>query len=202
MWTFWTFALEFGLVNSKIHLQWSYFKMSCNLFPCSVVCVAVVWGPSNDISLSVKRCLLLNVGRGSVGVVSDLRGFDVLPRRGLCQALLNEMLCAAVIECRTLARSFWNPTLALSVTYPMALGKSLNFSVSVLVGVKGMILIQDRFSEPCSAGAKLCDSTAFWQVYRIPLECVLGFPHMFWYTLEICSSFDNLTVGGDRKDVL
>lgn len=54
----------------------------------------------------MKRCLLLNMGRGSVGVVSDLRGFDVLPLRGLCQALLNEMLCAAVIECRTLARSF------------------------------------------------------------------------------------------------
>lgn len=31
--------------------------------------------------------------------------------------LLNEVLCLDVIECRILARSFWNPTLALSVTY-------------------------------------------------------------------------------------
>lgn len=34
----------------------------------------------------MKGCLLFNVERGSVDVVSDLRGFDALPGLGLCQA--------------------------------------------------------------------------------------------------------------------
>lgn len=78
--------------------------------------------------------------------------------------LLNEVLCVDVIECRILARSFWNLTLGLSVTYHMALGKSLNLSVFLyLSGVKNTVLIISlgdwwcMSSQPCFGDAVLCD---------------------------------------------
>lgn len=81
--------------------------------------------------------------------------------------LLNEMLCVDVIECRITSRSFWNLTLALSVTYHMALGKSLNLSVFLyLSGVRNTVLIISlgdwgcMSSQPCFNDAVLWQSTA------------------------------------------
>lgn len=96
----------------------------------------------------------------------------------LIWSLLNEVLCADVIECRTAARSCRNLTLALSVTYHFCCGLgqiTYPLCVSVLVGVQDMVPVKAlgdwgfRSSQPVSRMLRpvtapllhLCCSAAF-----------------------------------------
>lgn len=152
------------MLNSTSHLlalHWSpLFKLARVNFPSSFVAVAFIL---------MSLVFVLGLTGNELPVFRYWERFDwfCFHYEGFwCSSLavsftwplLNEVLCLDVIEGRILAGSSWNPTLALSVTYHVALGKSLTLCDLCLLGWRMWFLpcpLQTEGSGPSGSQTRL-----------------------------------------------